>query len=69
MRDLLFDRTVWLGSIGTLFSWVTLDRTLATAAAALTVLYMFYKVVELKRKLGRRRHDYGAGLLAPRFCS
>lgn len=53
MRDLLFDRTAWLGSLGTLFSWVTLDRTLATAAAALTVLYMFYKVVELKRKLDK----------------
>ena len=78
-----FDRTAWLGSLGTLFSWVTLDRTLATAAAALTVLYMFYKVVELKRKLigtnesghrwrrklCRRRHDYGARLLRPGFVA
>tara|TARA_Y100000593_G_scaffold56992_1_gene106167 strand:- start:692 stop:859 length:168 start_codon:yes stop_codon:yes gene_type:complete len=53
MVDLLRDKTAWAGSIGTLFSWVTLDRTLGTLAAALTVVYMFYKVVELKRKMDR----------------
>ena len=51
MFDLLKDRVLWLGSTGTIFSWVTLDRALGTTAAALTVLYMTFKVIELKRKL------------------
>tara|TARA_R100001163_G_scaffold28043_1_gene22582 strand:- start:4934 stop:5101 length:168 start_codon:yes stop_codon:yes gene_type:complete len=54
MRELFLDKNVWLGSAGTLFSWVTIDRALGTVAAALTVLYMFYKCLELKRKLDKK---------------
>jgi hypothetical protein len=53
MLELLKDRALWLGSSGSIFSWVAIDRSLATVAAGLTVIYMGLKVLELKRKMDK----------------
>jgi hypothetical protein len=53
MLELLKDRALWLGSSGSIFSWVAIDRSLAAVAALLTCAYMALKIIELKRKLDK----------------